>query len=275
MISTMKAIEIRNFFVDNSDFIDQINTVDRIIIGNPNKEIKSVLCTLYSDFDAIKYAVKNKFDMVITHEPTFWVHANELDVINSWDKDTIKSKNAMLKKKYIDESGLVILRIHDVWDKIPKIGMLASWIKFLGFEKLPCNIIEHGLRCTLKIKPIKLDDLAKLVALSTAKIGEPYAHVFGDGNKLISNIGLTIGCGATLWDFTEIGCDVSIVADDGTTYWSDIKYSKDINHSVIYVNHGTSEEPGMASMAKYLEESLPELKVEHLPNKCGLRIVNA
>ena len=99
-MTRMKAIELRNFFVDNADFIDQANTVDRIIIGDPNKEINSVLCTLYSDFDAVRYGVEHKFDMMITHEPTFWIHANELAEINSWDKETIKSKNAMIKKEH-------------------------------------------------------------------------------------------------------------------------------------------------------------------------------
>jgi len=62
-----------------------------------------------------------------------------------------------------------------------------------------------------------------------------------------------------------MGCDVSVVTDDGTCYWSDIQFAKDFGHCVIYLNHGTTEEPGMIKMTGYLRDNYPQLKVETFP----------
>ncbi len=51
-----------------------------------------------------------------------------------------------------------------------------------------------------------------------------------------------------------MGCDVSIVSDDGTRFWDDIAWAMDIEHSVIRVAHTTSEEPGMMNMREYINK---------------------
>ena len=49
----MKAIEIANHLLSLVNGIDTKDTVDKIIIGNPNKEIKSILVTWISSFEAV------------------------------------------------------------------------------------------------------------------------------------------------------------------------------------------------------------------------------
>jgi hypothetical protein len=39
----MKTIDILNFFKSQAYWIDPVQTVDKIILGDPNKEIKRVL----------------------------------------------------------------------------------------------------------------------------------------------------------------------------------------------------------------------------------------
>lgn len=269
----MKAKEIREFLLKGATWVDLEKTVDQFIIGDPNKDVKSVLVTLYGDYEAVKYAVDNNFDMLITHEPVFGIHANELKTIDTLDTGSVRYRNLTSKKKYIEDSGLVILRIHDVWDRMPEIGMLPSFLKLIGIDAIPVKTGRGGIQGRFDISPVKLDDLARRIAEKTASIGEPYVHVIGDGDKLVSKIGITIGCGGTVYHFVEMGCDVSVITDDGTCFWSDLKYAKDYDHCVIYINHGTSEEPGMVTMTRYLKENFLELKSEHYPHRCGIKIV--
>lgn len=42
---------------------------------------------------------------------------------------------------------------------------------------------------------------------------------------------------------------------------------------MIRVNHGTSEEPGMVALARYIRETFGSLRVEHLPHGSTFRLV--
>lgn len=73
----------------------------------------------------------------------------------------------------------------------------------------------------------------------------------------------------------EMGCDCSVVCDDGSCYWSKIRRAKDQGHSVIRVNHGTSEEPGMVSLTEYLNENIDGVTAEHLPHGSCFKLVGS
>ena len=71
----MKAEEILDRFLSVASWVDRASTVDKIIMGDPQKNIRKILVSLYPDLRAVKYAIDNSFDMLITHEPTFWNHS--------------------------------------------------------------------------------------------------------------------------------------------------------------------------------------------------------
>ena len=72
-----------------------------------------------------------------------------------------------------------------------------------------------------------------------------------------------------------MGCDVSIVCDDGSCYWSEIQRAADGDHPVIRVNHGTSEEPGMVTLTQYVNDTFAGVTAEHLPHGSSFRLVGA
>ena len=262
----MKAIDVYKFFISRADWIDLRDTVDKIIIGNPDKDIKTIMVTWISSFNAIKTAVEQGFDMLITHEPTFWVHENE-------DKVMDRFETGIKKKKYIEENNLVILRCHDVWDRMPDIGIPWAWAKFLGFAEKPAKISSDNYQHRYDIEPVSLDAFAQRISEKTAKIREPLIQVCGQKDQMVSKIGIGTGCACSIELFQQMGCDLSIVCDDGTWYWQHIQYAIDSNHPVIRVNHGTSEEPGMVTLTEYINDNLPDIKVEHLPFRTCFRLV--
>ncbi len=69
-----------------------------------------------------------------------------------------------------------------------------------------------------------------------------------------------------------MGCQCSIVCDDGSRYWADIQWAADAGHAVIRVNHGTSEEPGMVTLTRYINETLG-LQAELLAHGSTFRLV--
>jgi len=263
----MKAVEMLHHFLSLADWVKPEDTVDRIILGDPEAEIRRVAVTWISSFDALRWAVARGADMLITHEPTFWRHRDELEMIG--DKYALGPR----KRKFIEDNGIVVLRNHDVWDRMPQIGIPWAWARFLGFGENPAAVSDNRYQHRYDIEPVRLDDLALRIAGKTAALGEPAVQVIGDGGRKVSKVGVGTGCLCDIGVFRAMGCDVSIVTDDGSCYWSGIQHAAEDGHPVVRVNHGTSEEPGMVTLTKYTNDHFPGLTAEHLPHRACFRLV--
>jgi putative NIF3 family GTP cyclohydrolase 1 type 2 len=260
----MKPIEILEHFLSHSDWVDRAESVDRVIIGNPEKEVDSCLVTWMPSFHALRTMMDRRIPLLICHEPTFWNHRDDSPADDRPSQD---------KRQFILDNDLVILRNHDCWDRWPDVGIPWAWAKFLGLGSTPISIGANGYQHRYDIDRISVDDLARRVAARCGSIGEPMVQVTGDGNQMISRIGIGTGCGCDIDVYLDMGCDCSIVCDDGSCYWAGIQRAEDLNHPVIRVNHGTSEEPGMITLTKYICENFRALRVEHLPHGSTFRLV--
>jgi putative NIF3 family GTP cyclohydrolase 1 type 2 len=267
----MKAIDLMNSLRDSSNYKPQI-TVDTIIIGDAEKEIRTVLTTWICSMDAVQAAIDGGFDAIITHEPTFYFHRDEQENLASIEDASIMKQTGLRKKKLIEDSKLVVIRIHDSWDIRPYYGMADTWARILGFGE-PVAFASDGFQRRYDIEPIKLDDLAKRVASSTASLGEPLVQVIGDGGKIVSKVCFGPGYASTVQMGREMGCDVNIMCDDGSLFWMDIQCAVDMGYPIIRVNHGTSEEPGAAMIAKYINERLTGVQAIHFAHKPYYRMV--
>ncbi len=263
----MKAIDICGHFFSKADWVDPDDTVDGVIAGDGEKDIQRVMVTWISSFDAIRRAVEGGFDAMITHEPTFYNHRSE--TLNIEDTET-----GAAKLRLITESGLVVLRNHDVWDAFPQVGIPSAWGRFLQLGE-PIEIGDNGYLHRYEIEPTTLDEFAARVAGRTAEIGEPAVQVVGDGGKVVRQIGVGTGCICSPMKMKQMGCDLSIVCDDGPDYWKAIQWAADSEYPIVRVNHGTSEEPGMVSLTKYVNDHLPGVTAEHLPHGACFRLVGA
>jgi putative NIF3 family GTP cyclohydrolase 1 type 2 len=264
----MKATHILEHFLSLADWVDPDNTVDRIIIGDADKEVRRVLVTWISSFAAIRAAVDRGCEALITHEPTFYVHQRELEHLP--DDATTRAKKA-----FLEDTGLVILRCHDVWDRMPEIGIPWAWGRFLELGEQPVAVGASGYQHRYDLQPVSVDELAQRIAAKTAALGEPFVQVVGDGAREVSKVGVGTGCCCSIPAYREMGCDVSIVCDDGSTYWSNLQCAADSDHPVLRVNHGTSEEPGMVTLTQYVNDHLPGVTAEHLPHGSCFRLVGA
>lgn len=269
----MRAGDILAHFHAVCWWLDRERTVDRIIIGDPEAPVRRALVTWMSTFPAVRAAAARGCQLVVTHEPTFWVHQEELAAVARWPAHSPRAQTAARKRTFIEEHGMVVLRIHDSWDRMPEVGIPWAWGRFLGLGDRPSLIGSAGFQHRYDIEPTSLDALAGRIAARTARLGEPMVQVVGDGERLVSKVGIGTGCYCRPSEFVEMGCDVSVVCDDGTWYWEQLQAAADSDHPLIRVNHGTSEEPGMVTLTHYLRETFPDLTVEHLPHGSCFRLV--
>ena len=269
--SPMKAIDILKFFHDRAPWIQSMDTVDRIIVGDGDKPVRRVLVTWMPTLAAVRHAIDGGYDMLMAHEPTFYDHRDYRD--NPQDLKTVAVAKA--KKKLIEDSGLVIVRNHDTWDVFPEVGIAYAWGQFLGFGNKPAKIGGGNYMHRYDIAATTLDELAGRVAARVASLGEDAVQVVGDGGQTVSKVGTGCGCAANPATFQSMGCDVSIVTDDGTRYWGELQRAEDEGHPFIRVHHGTSEEPGMVTLTEYINANIPGVQADHLPHRPMYRTVRA
>ena len=186
-----------------------------------------------------------------------------------------KDAFAREKLRFIEEAKLTILRIHDAWDRFPDVGIPFAWAEFLGLEGPPAALDPSRYQHRYDIEPVKAIEFARRVASRTAEIGEPVIQLAGDPEKTVRRIGIGTGCGCSPLVYEELGCDLFVVCDDGSSYWRYIQRSVDAGDPVVRVHHGTSEEPGMLTLARYLGEQFSEASFEHLSHRPCYRPVRA
>ena len=259
----MRVADIREHFVSQCGWVDPDHTVDRVIIGDPELDADRCLVVWIPTMAALRQAVARGMRFVVCHEPTFWNH---------WDKADGDDVDLAAKKRFIEERGLTILRLHDSWDRWPEIGIPWAWARQLGFAAAPVAVGNRGYQHRYDIAPIPFADFADRIGSRCAAIGEPQVQMAGAPAQLVSRIGVGTGCACQITVFREMGCDCSIVCDDGSCYWSVIQQAIDCDHPVIRVNHATSEEPGMVTLAAYLNRQFPGLTAEHLPQGCRFQL---
>ena len=111
------------------------------------------------------------------------------------------------------------------------------------------------------------------MAARTACLGLPLVEAAGAPEKVVSRIGIGTGCACDPFELMDMGCDCCVTCDDGVAYWRQVQYAKDRGVPIVCVNHGTSEEPGMVALTRYINESVDGVSAEHLPQACPFRLV--
>lgn len=253
----MNTNDLRQHLLSGSPWVDPSNTVDTVKAGDPTREVRTVGVGWISSIDDLRAAVELGCDLFITHEPTFWHH---------WDPPDDPARTTqpgLTKTKLLAESGLVVLRCHDVWDSWPEIGIRGSWAGWLGLTQLVAES-EHSWHAVYAIEPVPLREFARHVARKIAPLGEDSVSVIGDPRRLVSRPAVGVGCGGPDKDTIDLGADVLVVCYDGASYWQTRERLAELGAAVVAVEHGTSEMPGMMNLTRYLGETFPELTVHYL-----------
>ena len=259
----MKAVDLDQHMRKVGTWVDWNNSVDRFIIGDPQTEVRGIAVGWQSRTQALKEALEKGCNLFVTHEPTFYRHRDN-------DDSVFSQPHAAAKKKMIQDNGLVIYRCHDVWDQMPKVGIVDSWATHLGFGP---RLNAARFHQVYEAPETTLGSLAKYVAARTSYLNQERVEMVGDPHAKVSKV--AIGCGAitNYRTMLEIGADVIIGTDDGMRYWYGGAWALDRGVPLIIVNHCTAEEAGMRSLANYIGEQFKGTKAVHIPQGCMFRIV--
>jgi len=239
-------------------------TTDRFVAGSPETEVTGIAVGWMSYTWALERALELSCNLFITHEPTFFSARDDEERI-------FRFPGVRTKRRWIEGSGLTILRCHDLWDQLPDIGIPDSWAQLLGFTD---PIAGEGFYRVYDVRGQTARSIALQVARRTKELGQDAVELIGPSDLAVSRLAIGTGAITPLPHFLETyAADVAICTDDGFTYWHGGALAIDLGVPVIVVNHAVSEIHGMKRLADSLAKQFPAVPVHFIPQRCMFELV--
>lgn len=263
----MKARELREYLMSlDGGWVDREQTVDTFKAGDPEADVRGIAVGWMSYAWALKRAVELACNVFVTHEPTYFNHRDD-------DEAVFRFPAARAKRAFIEGSGLVILRCHDVWDRLPGMGIADSWSAALALGE---PVTGEGYFRVFDVAGRTAGDVARHVAERTRPFGQDVVQLVGPPDRAVSRLAVGTGACTPFLDLIErYEADCVVCTDDGFCCWRDAAFAIDAGLSAIVVNHAVSEEPGMIRLANHLRERLGDIPVHHVPQRCMYGFVAA
>jgi putative NIF3 family GTP cyclohydrolase 1 type 2 len=268
--SANKALPITNIPLTANEIIARIkgnvgipwrtDTVDKIVAGDPNRPVKGIAVTMMATLDVLQRASAAGHSMIITHEPTFYSHFD--DIPEALKRDA----TYRLKAEYIREHQLAIFRFHDHWHGMTPDGISHGMERELGWT----NNVNPKYPWQFTFQETKLHVFAESMA---KKLNSHSMRIVGDPNLPIRNVAALWGYGSLMPDLIEGAGDpnIQLMILGETREWELVEYIQDqitsgMKRSLILLNHVISEQSGMKYCAEWIKPIVPELSVGFIPS---------
>lgn len=235
------------------------HTTDRLIIGNPAREVRRVAVTFSSSYASIRAAVDGGADLLITHEPTFYLHMDEMDWLRG---DAVFEQ----KLRLIEESGLAIYRFHDYWHRYRPDGILSGLLHTMGWE-------DYAREQAPYVLDLPVTTAGQLALEIKAALGLSALQLIGNPNQPVSVVSLSPGMEGGRRQMEKLlrhDADLLIVGE--THSWETDEYVQDalaigVGKAMLLLGHMASEEPGMRNLVVLLAALFPELDSFFIPGR--------
>jgi putative NIF3 family GTP cyclohydrolase 1 type 2 len=234
-------------------------TVDGIIAGDAATPVTGIATTMMATFDMLKAAVAAKKNLVITHEPTFWSHQEDVSLV-------LNDPLYMEKLDYIERNHLVSFHFHDHWHALkPQDGIAVGMMHRLGWEKYADD--ENPQR--FKLPPTTLFALARHLE---TKLRARTLRVIGDPGMAVTQVAASWGYFMKANGLPLINGEADVILCGETWEWELVEYMQDLisagrKKAMIIIGHMMSEEAGMQYCAEWLKGFVSEVPVEFIPIK--------
>jgi len=249
----MKARHVMEHFRSVGTWVDWDDTCDKFLHGDPETVVEGIATAWSPTNAALREAAQRGLNLFITHEPAF---------CQSYAGTQSGDRVAAQKRRLLDELGIVLMRCHDTWDRMPEVGIPDAWASFLGFQTEPRPVESYYKLCLLG--DVTVREAAGRVLEKVRALGQPTVLVIGDQDRRVSRMAVGTGAITHLPTMLELGADLILATDDGMNFWDGGMWAADLGVPVLIVNHCTAEKPGMMAMARYLSEQFIGMPVQYI-----------
>jgi len=255
--STVTAAQIIDRIKTNVGVPWRAETVDKVIAGDPDTPVRGVATVMMATLDVLQRSAAAGLNMVVTHEPTFWVHQDEL---NAQPHDDVYK----FKTDFIRDHNMVIFRFHDHWHARHPDGIAEGMMRDLGWDK---NVVDPADPREFTFLAATLSRLTQQIA-KTLKIRT--MRIVGDPALPVHRV-------ATSWGYLsrDPGIqllsrpDVDAVICGEAREWEVVEYAQDAiaagqKKALIVIGHVKSEQSGMKYCAEWFKPFVPEVPVQFI-----------
>jgi putative NIF3 family GTP cyclohydrolase 1 type 2 len=236
-------------------------TVDTFKAGDPDTPVTGVAVTMMATFDVIQRAAAAGQNLVITHEPTFYGHKDDVTALE-------REQDAVYKAKidFINAHHMVVWRFHDFWHRRSPDGILTGMVKALGWE-------SYQKPKEPEVFSMPETTLDALAASIRDKLDARTLRVVGDPSMKVSKVGLSPGFGGFETNRPLMQRDDVQVEVIGEAHeWEIVEYAADATtaktgKALIVIGHIPSEQAGMDECARWLKTFVNEVPVAFVPAK--------
>ena len=238
----------------------QKETVDTFKAGDPDTRVTGIAVTMMATFDVLQRTAASGANLIITHEPTFYNHLDDLKEIPQKENDAVLAE----KLAFIKEHHLVVWRFHDHWHRRTPDGIEAGMTHALGWEAFQDKQNQY----LFTIPEITLD---KLAAELKTRLELRTVRVVGDPQMKITRVALSPGAAGMQ---REIGAlenpDIQLLITGESREWETVEYAADAvsekkNKALIVLGHIPSEQAGMEECTRWLKTFVTEVPVKFVP----------
>jgi putative NIF3 family GTP cyclohydrolase 1 type 2 len=232
------------------------NTVDTIKAGDPNTVVTGIATTFLDTYQVLEKAVADHKNLIVTHEPTFYNHPDDMTVLGD---DAVQAQ----KLAYIKDHHLVVWRFHDTWHLRHPDGILQGVIDEFGWKQYQSATDPH-------LFTLPPTTVAQLAATLRAKAGSHIMRVIGDPAMPVTQVALLPGAaGLTMQIKLLERDDVQVLVAGESAEWEGVEYARDASaqgrhKALILLGHEVSEEAGMRYCAQWLKGVLPGVPIEYI-----------
>jgi len=257
------AREVHEHLRSIGTWVDWDHTPDGFKFGDPETPVTGIAVGWQSLRSALEAAHDKGCNLFVTHEPTFYSHMDD-------DAATNESPPACSKRAFLERTGMVVYRCHDVWDVYPKIGVLDAWAEFLGLGEPLARDRFHSVH---SVPVTAAWELVQRIAARVKPLGEQSVRFIGTKWQMVSRLAVGTGAITRVREMVDLGADAVLATDDGVTIWRDGAYLADLGVPLLLVNHMTAEAPGLRNLAEYLQAQFPDVPVEFVGPTCAYEIM--
>ena len=229
-------------------------TCDTKKVGDENKEVKKVAVSMFATIPVVKAAKEWGADLLVVHEPTFYNHMdNESD-----------EKIESLKRKYIEDSGLVLYRYHD-YPHFSKPDLIAEgMLKYMNFDAdIERTDVFDLVRLHLK-NEMTPREIAKQIE---ENCGIAHLRICGAADVKCKEISGMFGTpGGVFEELKNDKCQVLLIGE--ACEWALGEYARDaadlgFKKAMIIMGHIGSERHGMRLITDMINEKIEGIEAKY------------
>ena len=254
----MKAFEVIDHLISKAEKGKFDRTCDTVKHGDETREVGKVAVSMMGTLGVFKAAKEWGAELLVVHEPLYYNHMD----------DHTDEAVEVAKRKFIEETGIVVWRYHDYPHSAPTDFIADGMEKYMGFAGKTEYTDVFDLRRIHLDFPLTLREIASQLEKN---LGIAHVRVCGNLDESFSRLSCMFGTpGKVFEELRSDNCEVMLTGEASEVGLGE--YCRDaadlgFKKAIIIMGHIGSERDGMKLVADMLNKDLPDIEAKYF--ECG------